>query len=160
MKKIATLLFLTLLSTSLLADIKPYVGGGFGFMATPDVSGAENGLGLTLKAGATGFIEAMPEAGALIELNKSLTGLNDADILTLAAYASYDIVIPNSNFAIRPKFGVILPNAGDKMNSRDITFSSGIGAKMSLNQQFDVYVDYDVLGEGITNYSIGAEFKF
>ncbi len=160
MKKIVTLVFVFFLSSALYADIKPYIGGGFGFMATPDISGAENGFGLTLKAGATGFVEAMSGVGALIELNKSLTGLNDADILTVATYVSYDIKIPNSNFAIRPKFGLILPNAGDKMNSRDMTFSSGIGAKMSLNEQFDVYVDYAVLGEGVTNYSLGAEFKF
>ncbi|MEA3523629.1 MAG: hypothetical protein U9R50_11745 [Campylobacterota bacterium] len=160
MKKITLFAAIVLLSTTLAAQIKPYAGAGFGFMATPDYPGAENGLGLTVKAGATGFVEVMPEIGALFELNKSLTGLNDADVLSLGAYASYDILIPNSAFAIRPKFGVIIPNAGDEIHSRDITFSSGIGGKMALSKQLDLYVDYVVLGEGVTNYSIGAEFKF
>ncbi len=160
MKKITTLLVIALFSTVLSADIKPYVGAGFGFMATPDYSGAENGFGLTLKAGATGFIQEMPGVGALIELNKSLAGLNDVDVLTMATYVSYDIVVPNSNVAIRPKFGIILPNAGDVINSRDLTFSSGIGIKIALAKELDIYADYAVLGEDITNYSIGAEFKF
>jgi len=160
MKKIAVLAMSVILSTALAAEIKPYVGAGFGLMATPDYSGAENGIGLTLKGGATGFIGAMPEVGALFELNKSLTGLNDEDALTFAAYATYDINIPGAPFTIRPKFGIIIPNASDDVNSRDMTFSSGIGAKMPLNEQIDLYVDYAVLGELITNYSIGAEFKF
>ena len=160
MKKITVLVMSIILTTVLAADIKPYVGGGLGFMATPDVSGAENGMGLTLQGGVTGFVDAMPEVGTQFELNKSLTGLNDGDALTFAAYVTYDIKIPGSQFAIRPKFGIILPNAADDINSRDMTFSSGIGAKMLLNEQLDLYVDYVVLGESITNYSIGAEFKF
>ena len=160
MKKVLGLVLSLFMATALSADVKAYIGGGFGFMATPDVSGAENGVGLTLKAGAKGFVDAMPGMGALIELNKSLSGLNDGDVLTFAAYASYDIEIPNSIFAIRPKFGLILPNSGDEVNSRDLTFSSGIGATMSLNDQIDLYVDYAVLGEAVTNYSLGVEFTF
>ncbi len=160
MKKITILAGIVLLSTTLAAEIKPYAGAGFGFMAVPDYPGSENGLGLTLKAGATGFVDEMPEVGALFELNKSLTGLNDGDALTFGVYASYDILIPNLPFAIRPKFGIIIPNAGDDVHSRDITFSSGIGGKMPLNEQIDLYVDYTVLGESITNYSCGAELKF
>jgi hypothetical protein len=162
MKKISALAVATLLTTSVYADIKPYIGGGFGLLATPDYSGAKNALGLTIKGGITGFIDTMPGFGAILELNKSLSELSDnnGDALTFAGYMTYDIVIPNSLFAIRPKFGIIIPNAADDINSRDLTFSSGIGAKMTLNEQLDIYADYTVLGEMVTNYSLGVEFKF
>lgn len=163
MKKLTALVMSVAVCTSLAADIKPYVGGGFGMMATPDYSGTKNAIGMTLKAGATGFVDAMPGVGALLELNKSLTDLSDgpeSDALTFGGYVTYDILIPNSQFAIRPKFGVILPNAGDKINSRNLTFSSGIGGKMTLNEQLDIYADYTVLSETVTHYSAGVEFKF
>ncbi|MEA1918327.1 MAG: hypothetical protein U9N52_00695 [Campylobacterota bacterium] len=164
MIKIRALVLSALVSTTLMAEIKPYVGAGFGLMATPDYSGAKNAIGMTLKAGATGFIEEMQGIGVLFELNKSLTDLsshkNAKDALTFGGYISYDIVVPNSSFAIRPKFGIIIPNASDEINSRDLTFSSGIGGKIGLNEQVDIYVDYVVLGEMVTHYSAGVEFKF
>ncbi len=160
MKRITLLAMSMVLSTALNADIKSYIGAGLGFMATPDTSGAENGMGMTLQGGVRGFITDMPETGARFELNKSLMGLNNGDALTFATYITYDINIPNSQLAIRPKFGLIIPNASDDVNSRDMTFSSGISGIFSLNEQIDLYVDYTVLGEFITNYSIGAEFKF
>jgi hypothetical protein len=46
------------------------------------------------------------------------------------------------------------------VNSRDITFSSGIGGGYSVMENLDVYVDYTVLGEGVTNYGAGVEYHF
>jgi hypothetical protein len=164
MKKLTALAMSVAVCTSLVADIKPYVGAGLGIMATPDQTGAKNALGMSLRGGATGFVAMMPSVGMMFELNKSLTELSDynqfEDALTFAGYLTYDIIIPNSQFVIRPKFGVILPNASDEINSRDLSFSSGIGGKMLINEQIDVYVDYAVLGEAVTNYSLGVEFKF
>jgi hypothetical protein len=164
MKKLTALAISVAVCTSLAADIKPYVGAGVGIMATPDETGTKNAMGMTVRGGATGFVDMMPSVGMMLELNKSLTDLSDynefEDALTFAGYLTYDIIIPNSQFVIRPKFGVILPNASDDINSRDVTLSSGIGGKMVINEQIDIYVDYAVLGEAVTNYSIGAEFKF
>ncbi len=160
MKKSTLFLSAMLLATAATAEIKPYVGGGFGYMVAPDYHGAENGLGMTLKGGATGFIAQMPGVGGQVELNKSLTGLNDADVLTFAGYLTYDIEIPGAPVALRPRFGLILPNAGDEIHSYDLTFSSGFGGVFRINKQLSAYADYTVLGEMITNYSAGIEFHF
>lgn len=149
------------LSLSLFAaDPKIYAGGGLSFMAAPDCAGCEDGFGLSFKGGVTNMIADMPAFGVSGELHRSLTGLNDRDVTTIAAYATYDITIPDTAFAVVPKFGIIVPNASDEIHSRDIAFSSGIGGVFHLDEQLAFYFDYTVLGEYITDYTGGVIVKF
>lgn len=142
------------------SDPTIYAGGGLSFMAAPDCSGCENGFGLSFKGGVTNIIAEMPEFGVSGELHRSLSGLNDRDVTTVAAYATYDINVPGTAIAVVPKFGVIIPNASDEIHSRDIAFSSGIGGIFNLDKQLSLYFDYTVLGEYITDYTGGVIVKF
>jgi len=156
------------LSTTLMAtDVGFYAGGGLAFEAVPDQPNLQMGLGIVMRGGMT--LDALLENFAVeAELTKSLIdpkydlpGADDKiNVTTLATYAVYRINIVD-NFYVKPRFGVIFPNLGDDfVNSRDITFSSGIGGGYSVMQNLDVYVDYTVLGEGVTNYGAGVEYHF
>lgn len=166
----------TLLALSLLASVsfaaeqstsqKFYAGAGLGIMATDDNGDA--GLGLSLKAG-TYLDKVLKGMGIQAELNKSLSDPEhdnnrnfdrDINVMTFALYTSYDILIPNSDFTLRPRIGVILPNLNDDIDSRDLILSSGFGALYNLQDNLRLYVDYTVLGEQISNYSAGVEFTF
>jgi hypothetical protein len=41
-----------------------------------------------------------------------------------------------------------------------VTFSSGIGAGYQVMDHLDIYMDYTVLGEAVTNYGAGVEWHF
>lgn len=168
MKK--TLLALTLLtSVSFAAEQAAtqsiYAGVGLGVMATDDNGDA--GLGLSLKAG-TYLDSVLKGMGIQAELNKSLSDPEhdnrnfdrDINVMTLALYTSYDILIPNSEFTLRPRIGVIMPNLNDDIDSRDLILSSGFGVLYDLQDNLRLYADYTVLGEAISNYSVGVEVKF
>lgn len=165
MKK--TLLALTLLAClvnaeSTTTDQGLYVGTGLGILATDDNGDA--GLGLSLKAGLS-LEDTLKGLGLQVELNKSLSdpengGGRDIDVLTLAAYTTFDIEIPNSKVTLRPRIGVILPNMKDDIDSRDLILSPGFGMTYALQDNMRLYADYTVLGESISNYSAGLEIKF
>ncbi len=104
--------------------------------------------------------------------NAPYTITRDISVLTLATYAVYTINI-GEKFYVKPRFGIILPNLGDSnrdvygdgnkdgwVNSRDITFSSGIGGGFRVMENLNIYVDYTVLGEMVTNYGAGVEYHF
>ena len=156
------------LSSSLMAtDVGFYAGGGLAFEAVPDVNNLKMGLGIVMRGGMT--LDALLENFAVeAELTKSLldpkferTGADDKiNVTTLATYAVYRINVVD-DFYVKPRFGIIFPNLGDDfVNSRDVTFSSGIGGGYSVMENLDVYIDYTVLGEGVTNYGAGVEYHF
>lgn len=165
MKK--TLLALTLLTSVSFAAEKSaaqdvYVGAGLGIMATDN--NGDSGLGASIKAG-TYLDTVLKGMGIQAELNKSLSDPEygngrEVDVMTLALYSSYDILIPNSEFTLRPRIGVILPNLNDDIDSRDVILSSGFGVLYDLQDNLRLYADYTVLGEAISNYSAGVEFGF
>jgi hypothetical protein len=84
----------------------------------------------------------------------------DIDVLTLGTYATFDINIPSSKVTLRPKIGAIFPNMNDDIDSRDFILSSGFGMTYAIESNVRLYADYTVLGESISNYSAGLEFKF
>lgn len=139
-----------------------YAGAGLGILATDKDGNA--GLGLSLKGGMA-LDQVLKGFGAQVELNKSLLdpeyGNNhDINVFTIATYATFDIVIPNSKVTLRPRIGVILPNLQDDIDSRDIILSPGFGATYAIQDNMRIYADYTVLGEAISNYSAGLEIKF
>ena len=169
MKTLAkTLLATALISTSAMAaEVGFYGGGGLAFEAVPDTADLKMGLGVVLRGGMT--LDSLLENFAVeVEITKSVIDPKferpgsdiKYNVTTLATYAVYRINIVD-DFYVKPRFGVIFPNLGDDMvNSRDITFSSGIGGGYSVMENLDVYVDYTVLGEGVTNYGAGVEYHF
>ena len=164
-KMILVLVALGLLSSSAFASMKDsiYVGGGLGLMAVPDYGDA--GIGLALRGGID-LDDVMPNLGAQVEIQKSIIdpdyGNWDTNILTLAAYATYNIEIPSSDITVRPKFGFIFPNLGDdnSVNSRNYGFSSGFDVTYPIQDNLKVYGGYINLGEMVNTYSVGAEFHF
>lgn len=183
MKKLTTALLATavLSSGAMATDVGFYAGGGFAFEAVPDNSQDwEMGLGIVLRGGMT--LDAVLENFAVeVELTKSLvdpkvdyenfTTNNNRDkvnVTTLATYAVYRIPV-GGKFYVKPRFGIIFPNLGgaeydgsndNVVNSRDVTFSSGIGGGLTVMNHLDVYVDYTVIGENIKNYGAGVEYHF
>jgi hypothetical protein len=139
-----------------------YAGAGLGVMATDDNGDA--GLGVSIKAG-TYLDSVLKGMGIQAELNKSLSDPEhgngrDIDVMTFALYSSYDILIPKSEFTLRPRIGAIMPNLNDDIDSRDLILSSGFGVLYDLQDNLRLYADYTVLGEAISNYSVGVEVKF
>jgi len=164
MKKV--LLALAILSSVIYADSTNgqglYAGAGLGIMAT-DKNG-DAGLGLSLRGGAA-LDNVLKGLGIQAELNKSISDPEyrngfDIDVMTLAAYATFDINIPNSAVSLRPKIGAIFPNMNDDIDSRDLILSSGFGMTYAVESNLRLYADYTVLGEAISNYSVGVEIKF
>jgi len=172
-----TLLATVALSSSLMAtEVGFYGGGGLAFEAVPNYGDWKMGLGVVLRGGMT--LDAVLEGfAAEVELTKSVidpkayighSSRDNINVTTLATYAVYRIPVVE-NFYVKPRFGVIFPNLGGEeyvgtnnsvINSRDITFSSGIGAGYTVMDHMDVYVDYTVIGESITNYGAGVEYHF
>lgn len=172
MKKLTkAFLAAAVLSSSLMAtEVGFYAGGGLALEAVPDSGDWKMGAGFVLRGGLT--LDAVLKNFAVeAELTKSIIdpkvdfkGVNDGrdnvNVATLAVYAVYRIPIVDK-FYVKPRFGMILPNLGDDVvNSRDVTFSSGIGAGYTIIDHMDVYMDYTVLGESITNYGAGVEWHF
>ena len=179
MKKLTSALLATaVLSSGVMAtEVGFYAGGGVAFEAVPNNSqNWEMGLGIVLRGGMT--LDAVLEGfGAEVELTKSVVdpkvdinfdGSRDkVNVTTLATYAVYRIPVTDIIY-VKPRFGIIFPNLGgeeysfgdDVVNSRDVTFSSGIGGGFTVMDHLDVYIDYTVLGESITNYGAGVEYHF
>ena len=168
MKKLTTALLTAglLSSSAMAAEVGFYAGGGLAFEAVPDYKDLKMGLGLVLRGGMT--LDSVLENFAIEgEVTKSIVdpkydyrGGNDKiNVNTLAAYAVYRIPVADK-FYVKPRFGIVVPNLGDEINSRDVTFSSGVGAGYTVMQHLDVYVDYTVLGEFVTNYGAGVEYHF
>ncbi|MBU1642413.1 porin family protein [bacterium] len=171
MKKLTkAFLAAAVLSSSLMAtEVGFYAGGGLALEAVPDYGDWKMGSGLVLRGGLT-LDAVLKNFAAEVELTKSIidpkvdfkngTGTDNVNVATLAVYAVYRIPIVDK-FYIKPRFGLILPNLGDDVvNSRDVTFSSGIGAGYTIIDHMDIYMDYTVLGESITNYGAGIEWHF
>ncbi len=166
MKKFILVLLVLISTTGVLsAQVKQdlYAGAALGFMAVPD--GADTGLGLALKVG-TALDDVLENLAAEVEIQKSIInpeyGSRDVDILTLAGYAVYNIKIPSSEFTVKPKFGVILPNLGDdeSVNSRNYGFSSGLDVVLKISNDMHGYVGYTNLGENVNTYNVGIELHF
>jgi hypothetical protein len=165
MKKITLAATALLLSCSLFAQQQQvngmYVGIGLGLEAMP--KDVDNGMGLSVKGGMK-LDSVLKNFGAEAELTTSLLapkqGGSDINVLTLGAYATYTIDIPNTAFAVRPKFGFILPNLSDQLNSYDVAVSGGLGALYTLNKQLDLYAEYVNTSEAMSNYMIGLEINF
>lgn len=171
MKKMVALLSAFIVSTTLLVAKDDmglsgvYGGVGLAIQAVPD-GWDEHGIGLVLKGGMA-LPRLLDDLGAEVELTTSISDpqyVNGADvsILTLAGYMTYTIEIPGTQFAVRPRAGIILPNLGDSdsVNSRSLGLTTGIAGLITLNEQLDAYVDYTNLGENINNYTVGIELKF
>ncbi|MGB6018920.1 MAG: outer membrane beta-barrel protein [Sulfurimonadaceae bacterium] len=177
MKKLTSALLATaVLSSGVMAtEVGFYAGGGLAFEAVPDYGDWKMGLGVVLRGGMT--LDAVLENfGAEVELTKSVidpkltyksASQDNVNVTTLATYAVYRIPVGNK-FYVKPRFGIIFPNLGGEeysngdnvVNSRDITFSSGIGGGFTVMDHMDVYIDYTVIGESITNYGAGVEYHF
>ncbi|MBU1659832.1 hypothetical protein KKG72_12405 [bacterium] len=168
MKKIILILFLFCLAgSSVWAEERlqsAYFGVAIGVMAVPE--NVDAGMGLALKGGVD-LNNVLQNLGAEVELQKSIIDpeygrSNDVNIVSLAAYATYDINIPSSKFAIRPRFGIILPNLGDKdsVNSRNYGFSSGLDVSFKVSDELKLYGGYTNLGENVNTYLAGIEIHF
>lgn len=180
MKKLTrSLLATAVLSSAVMAtEVGFYAGGGVAFEAVPSSFDWEMGLGLVLRGGMT-LDTVLENFGAEVELTKSIVdpkvnyknyanGRDKVNVTTLAAYAVYRIPVTNKIY-VKPRFGIIFPNLGGAefegtndgvVNSRDITFSSGIGGGFTVMDHLDIYVDYTTIGESITNYGAGVEYHF
>ncbi len=140
-----------------------YVGAGLGMMAVP--KDADAGIGLALKVGFS-LQSILKNLAAEVEIQKSLMnpkyGGKEYDITTFAGYAVYNIDIPSSDFTIKPKFGIILPNLGDEesVNSRNYGFSSGLDVALKISDEMKLYVGYTNLGENVNTYNVGVELHF
>jgi hypothetical protein len=180
MKKLTSALLATaVLSSGVMAtEVGFYAGGGLAFEAVPSNADWEMGLGVVIRGGMT--LDAVLENfGAEVELTKSVVdpkvnykdfnnGRDRVNVTTLATYAVYRIPVTEVIY-VKPRFGIIFPNLGgaevegtgdNVVNSRDVTFSSGIGAGFTVMDHLDIYVDYTVIGESITNYGAGVEYHF
>ncbi len=179
MKKLTTALLATaVLSSGVMAtEVGFYAGGGAAFQAVPSNSQDwKMGLGAVVRGGMT-FDGLLENFAAEVELTKSVIdpevsydivpGRDKVNVMTLATYAVYRIPV-GGKFYVKPRFGFIFPNLGGTeywngdsvVNSRDITFSSGIGGGFSVLESLDIYIDYTVIGESITNYGAGVEYHF
>lgn len=167
-----------------------YGGGGLAIEAVPDSFDKNDNATLSMGTaivlrGGMNLPMLLEGFGAEVELTKSVinpeyeytytdydysgylpvsstrTEKHDISIMTFAAYAVYTIPL-GDKFYVKPRFGIILPNLGDEKsaNSRDITFSSGIGGGFKVMEQMNIYVDYTVIGEFVTNYGAGVEYHF
>ena len=180
MKKLTSALLATVVLSSgaMATDVGFYAGGGLAFEAVPN-NGQDwkMGLGVVLRGGMT-LDSVLEGLGAEVELSKSVidpqvdykganNGRDKVNVTTFATYAVYRIQVIDQ-FYVKPRFGLIFPNLGGAeywsgdtvVNSRDVTFSSGIGAGYTVMDHLDVYVDYTVIGESITNYGAGVEYHF
>jgi len=173
MKKFTKALLATALMTNTMmaAEVGFYAGGGLAFEAVPKHSDLKMGLGVVLRGGMT--LDSVLEGFATeVEFTKSVIDPKyfgeKINIATLAAYAVYRIPITDKIY-VKPRFGIIFPNLGGEeypfssdpiVNSRDVTFSSGIGGGFTVMDHLDVYVDYTVIGEFTTNYAAGVEYHF
>jgi len=165
MKKVLFSAAALLLSSSLFAqqgNHGVYMGVGLGLEAMP--KHVDNGLGLAVKGGIH-LDEVLPHLGAEMELTTSLVapeykGGVDINVFTLGFYATYTIALPNTPIAIRPKFGFILPNLSDEINSRDFALSTGIAGVYTINRVFDAYVEYVNTSEAMNNYMVGFNINF
>lgn len=180
MKKFTSALLATavLSSGAMATEVGFYAGGGLALEAVPkNELDWKMGLAAVVRGGMT--LDAVLEGfGAEVELTKSIVdpkvdykGPNaDRDkvnVTTLATYAVYRIPVTDIIY-VKPRFGIIFPNLGgaeyrngdNVVNSRDVTFSSGIGGGITIMQHLDAYIDYTVIGESITNYGAGVEFHF
>jgi hypothetical protein len=174
-KKLTKALLATaVLSSGVMAtEVGFYAGGGLALEAVPKggdyYPGWNMGTGLVLRGGLT-LDSVLQNFAVEAELTKSIfdpkvnfkdgSGRDKVNVATLAVYAVYRIPVVDKLY-VKPRFGLILPNLGDDIvNSRDVTFSSGIGAGYTVMDHLDVYIDYTVLGESITNYGAGVEWHF
>ena len=182
MKNLVKALVMTAtIGASLMASegLEFYAGGGLAIEAVPNQDGLSMGTALVLRGGMN-LNQVLEGFAVEAELSKSVihpeysfvgSGSKKINVLTMAGYAVYRIKIMD-NLYVKPRFGLILPNLGDNnkdvygggdngwVNSRDITFSSGIGAGYTVMEHLDVYVDYTVMGESVTNYGAGVEWHF
>ena len=183
MKKLIKVLLATVLMTNTVvaAEVGFYAGGGLAFEAVPknddNFGDWEMGIAVVLRAGMTldsvleGFAAEVEFTKSVLDPKRNFEGNLDAEkvnVTTLATYAVYRIPITEKIY-VKPRFGIVFPNLGGEqyegssrgvVNSRDITFSSGIGGGFTVMKQLDVYVDYTVIGESITNYGAGVEYHF
>ena len=169
MKKSAVILTAAaLLSSTLFAQEQSgsansaYVAAGIGLEAMP--KNVDNGFGLSLKGGVE-LNQVLKNFGVEAELTTSLvapeySGGNKIDVFTLGVYTTYTIAIPNSPVSVRPKFGFILPNLADEINSRDVALSTGIAALLKVNEQIDGYIEYVNTSEMMNNYMVGVQVNF
>lgn len=167
MKKTAVILTAAVLSSTMLcAQEQPnsgvYIGAGIGLEAMP--KDVDNGMGLSVKGGVA-LDQLLKNMGVEAELTTSLVAPEydngkNIDVFTLGVYATYTIAIPNSPVSVRPKFGVILPNLADEINSRDVALSTGVAGLLKINKQLDAYVEYVNTSEMMNNYMIGVAVNF
>jgi hypothetical protein len=140
-----------------------YVGAGIGIEAVP-TQYQSSGTAMSLKVGSK-LDYLLPKLGGEIEYTKSIiqpksSATHKVDVQTVGAYFTYDINFKNSPIFVRPRLGVMLPNSGDKINSRDFGLSSGADLGVSLNKRTNLYLGYTHMGETINNYIAGFEYRF
>ena len=172
MNKLTKLLTATALCATMASAGGFYAGGGLAYESIPDykVGGdTAGGIGIVLRGGMD-LPNVKKNFGVEAEITKSIidpkVAGNSGSVLTMAGYAVYTINITKQLYA-KPRFGMIFPNLGgtyysdaDVVNSRDIGFTSGIGGGFRLNRHMNIYFDYTILGEGITNWGSGVEYHF
>ena len=166
MKKFTqSLLLASLLSVGAsAAEVGFYAGGGIALEMVP--KDIDMGAALVLRGGMT--LDSVFENFAVeAELSKSIVdpkfdygfGTIKQKVTTFATYAVYRIDI-NEKIYVKPRFGLALPNIGDDTNSRNIAFSAGVGGAYTVMDHMDVYVDYTIVSEGISNFGGGVEWHF
>lgn len=140
-----------------------YAGVGMAIEVPPKDWDA--GVGLVVKGGYH-LDMLLKNLSVEAELGKSIVdpepprSNNDINVVTFGAYAAYNIDIPNSPFVVRPRFGLVFPNLGDDTHSYDVSISSGVAGIVEVTDLLDIYVDYTLVSETISNFGAGVEFKF
>ncbi len=140
-----------------------YVGAGVGLEAVP--SGyVSSGTAMSLKVGSK-LDSFLPQLSGEIEYTKSLiqpksSPTNKIDVATLGAYFTYDINFKNSPLFVRPRLGILLPNMGNKINSRDLAISAGSDFGVLLSKRTSAYLGYTNMGETINNYIVAFQYRF
>jgi hypothetical protein len=140
-----------------------YVGAGLNVEAVPDAYDS-SGIGMNLKVGAH-IDQVLPKLGVEAEYTRSISepknpASKKVEVQTVAAYLTYDICFKNSPMFVRPRLGVMLPNVGDKINSRDFGLSSGADVGVAISRSVSAYFGYTNMGETVNNYTLGVEVYF
>lgn len=86
---------------------------------------------------------------------------SDRDMgLILASYLVYNFEMPNTQFTVRPKAGIVFPNLGDNVYQDSSNFGYGLNVIYNFKDDLSFFVGYGSFGHSVNQYSAGLEVFF
>ena len=144
-----------------------YANIGVGLLDTNRVDNI--GIGPVFRMGYL-FRDLSNSFGIEIEANPMRADLKDEDNnyyhsdrdmgLTLASYIVYNFEIPETEFTIRPKAGIVFPNLGDNVYHDSSSLGYGLNVIYNFKEDLGLYVGYGSFGTSVHQYSAGIEVLF